>query len=79
MAKVSARSYRTIYIVALVITLVMFLASIFYYIQFRKIEDREADHHVILMSKNSALIMAIVGALGILTLTVLFFWLPRRK
>jgi len=77
MAHVSEKTYATLYIVALIIAIVMFLASIFYYVQFRKIEDKEADYHVILMTKNSTLVMAILAALGVALLTVLFFGLPR--
>jgi len=74
---VSEKTYRTLYIVALVIALLMFLTSLFYYVQFRKIEDKEADRHTILMTKNSTLILAILSALGVAVLTILFFGLPR--
>lgn len=77
MAHVSEKTYRTLYIVAVIIALIMFLTSIFYYVQFRKIEDKEADRHTILMTKNSTLILAIIAALGVAILTVLFFGLPR--
>ncbi len=74
---VSRKSFNTLFIVALIIALLMFITSIFYYVQFKKIEDKEADHHTILMTKNSTLFMAILSALGIVTLTILFFGLPR--
>lgn len=74
---ITVKSYRTIYIVALVLILLMFGASAYYYLQFRRIEDKEVDKHMLMMTKNSALLLTVISAFGILTLTVLFFGLPN--
>ncbi len=77
MATVSEKSFRTLYIVSLVIVLLMFIATIFYYIQFRKVEDRELHHQDVVLTKNLSLIFAVISALGVVVLTILFFGLPR--
>lgn len=77
MACVSENSFRTLFVVTLLVILLMFIVFIFYYNQFRKIENDELNSQDIKTTKNLALIFVAITAIAIAIVFILFFALPR--
>lgn len=77
MAHVSENSFRTLFTVSLLIILLTFVIFIFYYNQFRKVENNELDRQDVTVTKNLSLIFVALMVVAIVVITILFFGLPR--